>query len=147
MSRPNDIRNPIFFTSPGVKLAKKFITLTARGGCLFSSGFVHEESLSEFSHGLLAYDQDSGAILFSFTKNSDEPGAIKLTHRKSKNVSLQSGSFFRYFKLNAIELAGRYEQIEKRSLGRKGQWFVIFLDERHEKRKVRHASFPVVSST
>ena len=124
--------NPIVFTRPGSKLAGNFVTITPRGGFLFSSGFVHAAKLIDYTYCVLAYDKNAKAILLLFTSDNKVTGAIKVTHRVTKNSSLQSSSFFRYFQLSASELNGRYP-VEKQHLPRRGEWFVIFLDQRLSK--------------
>lgn len=126
------ILNPVVFTQQGTKLSKKFVTITPRGGFLFSAGFVHEGELTKFQYAILAYDENAKAILFSFMNDRQVPGAIKLTHRASRNSSLQSGSFFRFFHLDPEQLTGRYD-IEKRNLPRRGEWFVIYINQEKPK--------------
>lgn len=128
MYQKNGNLNPIIFTQPGTKLGKRFVTITPRGGFLFSAGFVHEEKLTKFQYAVLAYDENSKAVLFSFTIDPQVQGAIKITHRASKNSSLQSGSFFTFFHLDPKQLASRYD-VQKRNLPRRGEWYVIFLNE------------------
>lgn len=126
------ILKPEVFKKPGARLSNKFVTVTSRGGFLFSSGFVHSEKLDGFSHCVLAFDRNAKAILFSFKRDKKDEGAIKLTHRNTGNSSLQAGSFFQYFELKSEILQGRYG-LEKKSISRQGEWFVLYLDNRLEK--------------
>ena len=93
--------NPEIFTKQGAKLAERFITINQKGNFLFSSGFVHEEDLRQYTHCILGYDRHAKAICFKFTKSADAPGAITLTHRDTGNDSVQSRSFFNFYKISS----------------------------------------------
>ena len=117
----------VTFTRPGSRLVNSFVRLTERGGFLFSSGCVHAERLTQYSHCVLAYNSMARKILLTFVKSKEVDEAIKLTHRAEKNSSLQSSSFFRFFKLDPKILEGRYH-LEK--IPRKETIYIISLNEK-----------------
>ena len=121
--------NPVTFTEVGSKLSSKTISIFTTGGFLFSSGLVHHESLSAYSHCILSYDADARAIFFEFTSDKNALGAITITHRKENNGTATSRSFFQYFKLTPKDLAGRYEA-KNIKLNRGEQRLMISLKER-----------------
>lgn len=123
------ILKPEVFKKHGAKLSHKFVTITSRGGFLFSAGFIHNENIDKYSHCLIAFDRNAKAIMFAFKNNDEEEGVIKLTHRETGNTSLQAGSFFQYFGLKPENLKGRYE-LEKKNISRQGEWYVAFLDNK-----------------
>jgi len=124
---------PVLFTAPGAKLSGNYSTITRGGGFLFSSGFVHQEKLANYSHCLLYYEEKARAVFFEFTSDSALKEAVKLSYRpKTRNSSIQSRSFFRFFKLNLDEWRGRYP-VEKINISRRGNYFAIFLDRKNVK--------------
>ncbi len=125
--------NPVLFTKPRSKLSSKTLTMSPKGGFMFSSGACHEWDLLKYKFCILGYDPVEKAVCFQFVDLADYVGAIKLTIRKAGNLSLQSGAFFAFNRLDPKELAGRYS-IVKQDLPEKGTWFVAFLDSNHSKK-------------
>ncbi len=127
--------NPVVFTTPGTRLSGDFITITPRGGFLFSSGLVHKENITRHKCCILSYDKRARVILLNFNSDSGREGSIKITHRKENNSSIMSGSFFSFFKLNPQELTGRYkaETVKLDS----DPYLAIYLDKKMPKRGLK----------
>ncbi len=121
--------NPSIFTRPRSKLSTQAVTISIRGGFMFSAGFCHAFDVQKNKHCVLGYDSEEKAICFQFVNTDDSVGAIRMTHRTAGNSSIQSGSFFVYYKLDPKALAGRYPLIQQ-SVPEKGSWFVAFLDQK-----------------
>ena len=133
-----DIFNPTIFTTPGVKLSRKEISISPGGLFLFSAGLSHSEKLTEWSHCFLSYDKKLNAIGFQPTRNDQIKGAIKFTHRfsqTSKNSSLQARSFFSCFELDLKKISSKSYPVDKISVKGKGDWLVLPLDKPIEKKK------------
>lgn len=126
------VLNPVVFTKPGTKLSNKFISILPKGGILFSAGLVHEAKVNTYRYCVLAYDEGARAILLQLTSDEEREGIIKLTHRITKNTSLQCGSFFKFFNLDPANIAGRYK-VEKNNVRRQGEWMTLYLDEQLKK--------------
>jgi len=118
--------NPEVFTKIGARLSTTNITILPKGSFFFSAGLVHLENLAKFSHCILGYDATEEAICFQFSNDEKAPGAIRMNHRKAGNSSIQSGAFFRYYKLDPIKLSGKYP-VQKESIPERGEWFVVYL--------------------
>ena len=74
---------------------------------------------------------DFKAICFQFTNDATVEGAIKVTHRKLGNSSIQSRSFFKFNKLDLGKIRGRYK-LSKKNIPRKGEWYILLLNEKQE---------------
>ena len=132
MNNPNrvKIRDVAVWQDVRSRPGEETVTLQEKGGLLFSVQLVKNDPQLMLGYCVLGYDKPANAILISFTSDSQIKGVRKVSYRpKMKNCSLQIKTFFNHFGLNPKELKGRYK-LEKITVPRKGEWSVIYLNER-----------------
>jgi hypothetical protein len=116
------------FTSKGAKIKNPWVTLTDNSAFIFNAAFVHQASITKYTHVILGYSPLKKMVTFQFTSDADAEGALTVVHRPG-GASIGSRSFFNYFFLNVAELAGRY--VPKRiKLPKIGDVWTIDLDSK-----------------
>lgn len=117
------------FEDVGLRLGKPYVAIDAIGIFRLNSSFKHHARvlLKGQTHIKLSYSKKNQAIVFEFTDDANERGAIKMTGRG--NISISARSFFSYHGLIPADLKGRYvPQLLK--VPKKGNCWVVF----HEKK-------------
>ena len=118
----------VTFEDKGRRLGGRWVSVISNGSFQFATGFATEEKLGdEVTHVTLGYLRKNNAITFEFTKDTVGRGALKLT--KGQSVSIATIPFWKKFKLDPKELAGRYKLKHENFRGRGFVW-VIDLDEK-----------------
>jgi hypothetical protein len=95
------------FTSKGAKIRNPWVTIADTSAFHFNAAFVHQAAIAKSSHVILAYSPLRKAITFQFTSDSQADGALTLVQRPGGS-SVGSRSFFNYYFLSPVDLAGRY---------------------------------------
>ena len=116
------------FTAKGAKIKDPKVTILESSSFLFNAAFVHKATITKSTHVIIGYSPIKRAIIFQFTSDSKAEGALTLIHRTGGS-SVGSRSFFNYFFLDAVELAGRYTP-KKGKLPKIGDAWVIHLDNK-----------------
>ena len=116
------------FTAKGAKIKDPKVTILESSSFLFNAAFVHKATITKSTHAIIGYSPIKRAIIFQFTSDPKAEGALTIVHRTGGS-SVGSRSFFNYFFLNPVELAGRYTP-RKEKIPKIGDAWVIYLSNK-----------------
>ncbi|HZW61277.1 MAG TPA: hypothetical protein VFF04_03560 [Candidatus Babeliales bacterium] len=116
------------FTGARSRGTKSFISITARKSLTFSTGFIRDakDQILSNQYVLLFFSKAKNAIVFEFTSNSSEKGALKMSG--TINPSISSRSFFNFYKLDDKYVGKYIPKLE--DIPQRGTRWVIYLDEK-----------------
>ena len=96
------------FERLNTKITLPYITISPLKAIILSTGFMHyaKKQISNSTHVVLLYSRSKNVILFNFTRNNKEKGALKMT--KKRNAHISGRAFLNYYSINISE-SKRYE--------------------------------------
>lgn len=100
------------FEQTGSRISTPYISISRRKTISLSSGFIHhaKEQMNGKTHVVIFYSKYNNCIVFKFTDDENENGAIKVTIKdgSKSNCSIAVKSFLNYYNMDVDSLAGRY---------------------------------------
>lgn len=116
------------FSRVGTKRGEPYISISPNRFFTFSAGFVHQakDQIGNNSYVLLLYSKSQNAIVFEFTNNDKQSGALKFS--KNINAIVSARSFFNFYNIDIQKYAGKY-LAKKENIPSKGNQWVVYLNE------------------
>ena len=117
------------FVHVGAKISKPVITINPNSTITLNAGFIHlaKSQILDNEYVHLSYSKKNEAVVFEFTKNSKQEGAIKMT--RQINIAISARSFFNYYLIDIDSAKGKYAP-ELVEISGKGARWVLFLNKK-----------------